>query len=137
MRYGAWQWYFFVILNYFCPFTSLKTWKIKILEKWKKMPVSKIILHMCAINENYDVWFLRYGAWQTKCFLILDHFLPFFPPNNPENQNFEKMKKTPGDIILSCKCTINDNHLMYDSWDMKRDRQTFLSFCAIFALFPH
>ena len=37
------------------------------------------------------------------------------PPKNPENQNFEKIKKTPGDIIILHKCTINDNHMMYGS----------------------
>ena len=51
---------------------------------------------------------MGYGAQQTEFFLILDHFLPFYTPspnhppppppprqsNNPENQNFEKMKKT-------------------------------------------
>ena len=36
----------------------------------------------------------------TELFVILGHFLPFYPPNKPENQNFEKMKKTPGDIII-------------------------------------
>ena len=56
-----------------------------------------------------DVWFLRYGAWQTEFFVILDHFLPFYPPNNLKNQNFEKMKKSTRDIILHM-CTINDNH---------------------------
>ena len=48
---------------------------------------------------------------------IFCHFGPFFtllPPNNLKNQNFAKMKKTPGDIILHM-CTINDNHLMYGS----------------------
>ena len=43
--------------------------------------------------KSYDVLFLRYGAWQTELFPISDYFLPFYPPNNPENQNFEKMKK--------------------------------------------
>ena len=33
------------------------------------------------------------------------------------------MKKTPGDIITLHKCTMNDNHMMYSSWNMKRDRQ--------------
>ena len=46
---------------------------------------------------------------------------------DPENQNFEKMKKAPGDIIILHKSTINDNHMMYGSWDMKRDWQMFLS----------
>ena len=33
------------------------------------------------------------------------------PSNNPENQNFEKMKKMPVDIIISHMCTINENHI--------------------------
>ena len=60
---------------------------------------------------------------------------PLPPPNNPENQNFEKMKKTPGDIIILHKCTINDNHVIYGSWDMKFTR----FFCHLepfFALLP-
>ena len=40
-----------------------------------------------------DLWFLRYGAWQTEVFVILDSFLPFYPSNNLKNQNFEKMNK--------------------------------------------
>ena len=41
------------------------------------------------------------------------HFGQFFglsPPDNSENQNFEKLKKTPGDIIIlqKCHCTKNE-----------------------------
>ena len=54
-------------------------------------------------------------AQQTKFFLILDNFLPFYPPNNPENQNFQKTKKTPGDMIILHMYTINDNHMIYIS----------------------
>ena len=49
---------------------------------------------------------------------IFSHFGPFFafypyPLNNPKNQNFEKMKITPRDIItLHQKHTINDNHMI-------------------------
>ena len=68
---------------------------------------------------------------QTDFFVILDHFLPFYPPNNPKNQNFEKMKKLTGDIILY-SCNINDNHMMYGSWDTKHGRQDFLWFWTIF-----
>ena len=42
---------------------------------------------------------------------IFCHFGPFsvlLPPNNPKNQKFEKMKKTPSGIIISHMCTIND-----------------------------
>ena len=81
----------------------------------KKIPEDIITLDMCTINENHDAWFLRYGARLTELFLILDNFLPFYPPNNPENQTFEKMEKTPGDIIISHKCTVNNNHMIYES----------------------
>ena len=39
---------------------------------------------------------------QTEFFVILECFLPFYPPPpyGPRNQNFEKMKKTPQDIIV-------------------------------------
>ena len=30
---------------------------------------------------------------RTEFFVILDHFLPLYPPNNPRNQNFVKIKK--------------------------------------------
>ena len=41
-------------------------------------------------------------------------FLPFYPPNGPKNQNFEKMRITPGDIILHM-CTKNYDQIMYSS----------------------
>ena len=66
---------------------------------------------------------------------IFCNFGPSFallPPQQPENQNFEKMKTTPGDIIILHICTITDNHTMYGSWDNKRDGQNFLSFWTVF-----
>ena len=72
------------------------------------------------------LWYLRYEAWQTKCFDILGHFLLFYTTNNPKNLNFEKVKKMPRYIIILNKCTINDNHMMYGSWDMKRDKKGFV-----------
>ena len=52
---------------------------------------------------------------------IFCHFRPFFqlsPPNSPKNQNFEKMKKTHGDIIILHKRTKNHNYILYCSWDI-------------------
>ena len=82
--------------------------------------------------QSYDVWFMRYGAWQTEFFVILDRFLPFYPTNNPKNQHFQRMEKSPEDIILHM-CTKNDNHMMYGSWDI--ERENFLSFWTIFCPF--
>ena len=115
-----------------------------------------IILHMCTKTHNHEVQFLRCGV-RDRIFSHFGLFLPFYPPNNPENQNFEKMKKESGDDIILHMCTkitiimyaswnkkcnwhiffflsfwaifcsytllkwtINKNHMLYDSWDMKR-----------------
>ena len=64
------------------------------------MPKDIIILHLCTTNDNHDVWFLIYQAQQTRFFVILGYFMSFYLSNNPKNQNFEKMKKAPGDIII-------------------------------------
>ena len=99
---------FFCHFRLFLPFwPSLQAPKPKF---WKN---EDIILHMCTTNDDrmmysswdikkstwsyhyfrqvyriwqsYDVWFLRYEAWQTKSFAILGHFMPFYHPNSPEN----------------------------------------------------
>ena len=68
-------------------------------------------------------------------FVILDHFLPLYPHNNPKNQNFQKLKKINGDIIILHKCTRNTDHMLYYSLDMVRNRFHCFSFWAIFYSF--
>ena len=46
------------------------------------------------------------------------------------------MKKTPGHIIILHMCTINDNHIMYGSWDIEHNIQIFCHFGPYFALLP-
>ena len=66
-------------------------------------------------------------------FVILDRFLPFYTTNNLKNQNFEKLKKAPGDIIILHKCTKNHDHMLYCSLDMARNGfNCCFSFWAIF-----
>ena len=113
---------FFALLPLYGPRKS------KFSKKWKKH--LKILSFYKHKWQSYDVWFLRYGVQQTEFFVILDHFLPFYPPNNPKNQNFEKMKKTPGDIIILHKCTKNHDHMLHCSWDMARDGCN--NFCQCF-----
>ena len=43
-------------------------------------------------------------------------------------------KETPGGTIILNTSTINENHMMYDSWDMEHDRHIFFSFWTVFAL---
>ena len=94
LEYQTWKSY--------CPFTplppSLTTQRIKIL---KKTPGDILIFHKCTINENHMI----YGSWHMKCtrqnvFVILVHFLTFYPPKSLKNKNFRKMKKIPGGIII-------------------------------------
>ena len=117
-------------------------WKIKQPEKskvWKNEKKSWRYHHFTHVYhkwQSHDVWFLRYEAWRTESLVISDHFLPFYPPNNPKNQNFEKLKKTPGDIIILHKCTKNHDHMLYCSWDMARDGcNCYFSFWTIFCPF--
>ena len=115
------------------------SWKKKIKNsrfwKMKKIAGYIIILHMYQKSQSYEVWFLRYGVRHRFFFLVLDRFLSFYPPSNLKNKNFEKKKKTLGDILILHRCAINDNHLMYGSWDIKCDGHKFLSFWTVFCPF--
>ena len=81
-----------------------------------------------------------YNSWNIERdglkFIILGQFLPFYPRKNPKNQNFEKMKKFTGDIIILRVCTKNHNHMMYGSWDTEWDGQNFCHFGPFFAILP-
>ena len=92
---------------------------------------------MCHKPRSNDGWLLRYKVRRTEFFVILGHFLLFHPPNNSKNPNFEKMKETPGIITLLQMCIINEDRMMYGSWDIRRDGLSFLSFWVIFCTLIH
>ena len=69
-------------------------------------------------------------------FVIMDRFLPFYPPMDLENQNFLKMKKTLEDIIILQMFTINDSHMIYGFSDIECNRHIFCNFGPFFALLP-
>ena len=134
MMYGSWDIErgienFFVILCYFLPFYHLTTRKTNVL----KTPGDIIILHMSSLSENhmmYDSWDIEHDRHNFVSFWTI--FCPFtHPPNNPTNQKWNPpptppAKKTSRDITISNKCTINANHIIYGSWDMKCNRQNLL-----------
>ena len=92
---------------------------------------------MCTKSYNH----MRYGSGdkaetgrmrQAEFFVILGFFLPSPPvPNNLEKQNFEKMKKTAWTYYPLHLCSINEGHVINDSWNIRHDRQNFLSFWTI------
>ena len=126
---------FFALLSHYWP------GKLK-FGKMLKTSAGIILLRMCTINQGH----MMYGSWDIKCKgqSFFCHFRPFILPSDPlsnwKNQNFEKIKKLPGDIIVLHVCTTNDNHelwhLIYQAEYISTDR-IFLSFWEFFALLPH
>ena len=102
-------------------------------KKDKKLPGDIIILHMCTLNDNH----MMYGYWDIErdrqnILPFCTIFCPFTPLAAQKMKILKKWKNYPGDIINLHKCTINDNCMMYGSWDMKCDGQNVLSFPTIF-----
>ena len=133
LRYKMQRTKFLSFWTIFCPLTLPTTQNIKVLKNKKRAWRYYHFTLVYHIWRSYDVWFLTYQVQQTYFFITFDYLLSFYPPNNPENQNFEKNNKSPGNIIILHMSTINKNHLMYDSWDMDR---VFCHFESFFALLP-
>ena len=116
-----------VILGHFLPFIPLKTPKIKILINEKICWRYHHFTYEHQKSQSYDIRFMRYGARQTKNFVPLCHFLPFYLPSPLMITNIKilkKMKKMTGDIILSCK-HVYHKWRSYDIWFPKyKVRQT-------------
>ena len=94
--------------------------------------------HVYQKPQSCEVQFLRYGVRIFLSFWAI--FCPFnpLPPNNSENQNFEKMKKASGDVIILNLCNKKHNQMMmYAYSDMECNRQFFCHFRPFFALLPH
>ena len=156
LRYGV-QGKFLSFEAIFCSFTPLLTLKIKIWKKCKThleillfytyAPEIKII--WCEIqSENHKV-FLSF--WAIFCTLTLLTEKSKFWKNKENLQRyyhftlvyhkwrsydvwlcFEKMKTKKGknarDIIILHKCTINNNHMIYGSWNITCNRHIFFPF---------
>ena len=95
----------------FCPFTPpppltpLTTQIMEVSKKWKKLmeksSFCKIVPKNMIISYTVpEIWHLTDAIF----LIILSYFLPLYPCNSPQNENFRKMKKTPGAIIILHKC---------------------------------
>ena len=115
LKYKVQQKEIFVILGHFLLFQhpdNLENQNVNIEKKntWRYY----CFTHLHHKWQSYDIWFLRYGArhtvffvildrlmyvsvryeaWQKEFFVIWDCSLHFYPSNNLENKNFEKLKK--------------------------------------------
>ena len=80
--------------------------KYQKFEKIEKNAGKNIRLHMCTKNHNHmsivpEIWSERQNL------LLFWAFFALLPPNNPENQNFEKIEKTSEDITILLRCSKN------------------------------
>ena len=73
--------------------------------------VPKITIIWCMIS---DIW-----SGTNKFFWHFIQFFALLPPYGPRKSKFWTNEKTPQDIIILQMCTINDSHMMYDSWGME------------------
>ena len=96
-----------------------KFWKnenkpLEISSFYTSVPIIMIICYTVP-----ETWHMM----KVMLLFILGYFLLFYQPNNsPKNQNFKKMKKIPGDIIILPMCTKSYDQMMYGSKDMVCDR---------------
>ena len=116
----------FVIFYHFLSIYPLNNPENLNFEKNEKnMPGDIIILHICTLSESH----MMYGSRDTEC--DRQNFLSFYPPNNPKNLNFEKMKKIPGDIIIFYVQQMMI--ICYVSWNMDSNGQFFCHFGSSFS----
>ena len=105
--------------------------------KMNNTPEDIIILQMRTINDSH----MMYGSWGIKCNKqnFLSFWTIFCPVTHLKIWKIKILKNwnvfSGDNIIILHMSTINENHMMYNSWDMKRDRQNFLSFWTFFCLF--
>ena len=90
LRCKVWLTESFVILYHFLPFQPPDNSENQNSKIERSTWTYYHFTHLHHKWQSYDAWLLRYGAWQTEFFVILDHFFPFYPPNNLKNGNLKK-----------------------------------------------
>ena len=81
------------------------------------------------------IWCMVHEIWSAMD-RVFCHFGLFFSLLPEKVKILKKWKKRPCIcIIILHMCIINDNHIMYSSWDMEGDGQNFLSFWTVFCPF--
>ena len=79
-------------------------------------------------QKNTIIWCMLTQIWHACANIFFCHFRPYFallPHYWPQTLDFGKNVKKHGDIILLHMCTINQDHMIHGSWDMKFNRHNF------------
>ena len=83
--YDVWFLIYGTLWNFLSFWTAFGPRKSEFLKKWKTTWTYYHFTNIYHKWQSHDVWFLRYGVQQTYFFVILGHFLAFYPPNNLKN----------------------------------------------------
>ena len=76
--------------------------------------------------QSYEVYTVPEIWIETIFFVIFGPFFALSPPNNPEKENYEKMKKASRDAIILNSCNKKHNQIMYAYSNMECNRYNFL-----------
>ena len=117
----------------FFPLHPPKNPKTQHFEKWKNL--LELSFYTCAPKITM-IWFTvpEICSETDKNFVILDHFLPFnHSPQWSQISKYWKKWKRCLEILsfYTHMCTINEDHMIYGSWNITCDRQKFSTFWAI------
>ena len=91
------------------------------------------MLHMFTIDDNH----LMYGSWDSerdgeKFLSFWTIFCPFTSLTTRKVKILKNWKKCLEILSFYQMCTMNDNYMMYGSWDMERDGQGFFILDPLF-----
>ena len=116
---------FFVILgHFFLPFDppNPKSQKFEKIKKCLKI----LSFYTCVPQMTimmYGFWYIKHDRQNFLSFWAI--FCPF-TPLTIQKIKFWKNGKSSWRYYHLHKCTINDNHMIYGSWDVNCNRQIFL-----------
>ena len=69
-----------------------------------------------SVTKTMIIGYTVPEIWHVPYVIVVFHFGLFFALlhlNSPKNQNFKKIRKMPGDIIILHNCTKNDDHMLF------------------------
>ena len=125
----------------FCPNNSLKNQNFEKVKKTLGDTPGETPFFYCVLQMTI-IWSMAPEIWM-KCnkqnffsfWIIFSPFTSPHPPSTPQKKNSKKIKEMLRDITILDMCTINQNYVMYSSWDIEHDRQIFLYLWVIFCPF--
>ena len=141
MIYGSWDMEHeieFLSFSHFLPFYPTNNLKNQNFEKMKKKLLEISSFYTCASHMTITSCMVSEICGATDKIFCL--FVPLFVlllPLTTQKIKIMKKRKKHHEILPFFTCTINENHLMYGSWDRQRERQNFFHFGPFFAFLFH